>query len=164
MNSTPEFRLSSDSKALAQELAKAATGDVMTYADLSAIVGRDVQEAARSALNTARHVVQREHRIVFDVVIGVGLRRLESSEIVDLSDKARDRTRSIARRISKKLTCVEYDELPREKQTKHNAALSMFGLMKELASDGAQKRIEHKVENAALPSMKTAIEALRGIA
>jgi hypothetical protein len=162
---TPDFRLSSDSKALAVALAKVPVGETASYSSLTAAVGRDVQTTCRGALETARYIVQREDRMVFDVVRGVGLRRLLDGEIVDLSDRARDHARRHARRTVKKLICVDYGNLPRDKQTKHNAALSMFGVFSELASDKSQKRLETKIEQAGekLPAAKAAMEALGAI-
>lgn len=161
-NKQPEFRLSSDSKAIAAELRKVAVGETSSYATLTAVIGRNVQGASRGALETARHVVQRENRIIFDVVRGVGLKRLADGEIVDLSDKARDHARRHARRTAKKLVCVDYDALPKDKQTKHNAALSMFGVLGEMATDKSQRRLEAKVLTAGvqIPNAKAAMEAL----
>jgi hypothetical protein len=165
MSNQPEFRLSSDSKALAKMLIASGPGEVVLYEDLDKAIGRDVREAASGALHTARHIAQREHRMVFDAVRGVGLKRLADSEIVDLADKARDHARRHASRTAKKLTCVDYDALSKDKQTKHNAALSMFSVMAELSTDKAQKRLESKVKDAdaQLPNAKAAIEALGAV-
>ncbi|MGQ0595799.1 hypothetical protein [Aquabacterium sp.] len=161
----PDFRLSSDSKALAALLTSAGIGDVVTYAALSKAIGRDVRTSATGALHTARHLAQRDHRIVFDVVRGAGLKRLQDAEIVDLADKARDHARRHAKRTAKKLTCVDFEALPKDKQTKHNAALSMFSALAELSTDKAQQRLERKIEQTQeqLPVAKAAIEALGAI-
>lgn len=165
MNTQPEFRLSSDSKALAKELEAVEVGATVSYSQLTAAIGRDVQGGGRGALETARRIVQRDHRAVFDVVRNTGLKRLADSEIVDLSDRARDGLRHSARRIAKKLVCVDYQKLTAAHQCKHNAALSMFGAIAEMATDTAQRRLEKNIQanTEQLPAAKAAIEAL-GIA
>ena len=163
MNTTPDFRLSSDSKALAKVLETIAVTVVVPYADLTKVIGRNVQTVGRQAMDRARAIVQRESRMVFDPVRGVGLRRLPDGEIVDLSDKARERIRRVSRRTSKKLTCVDYGALTREKQTKHNTALAVFGVLVEMTSEKASKRLRAEVEAAgdgSLPIAKSALAAL----
>ena len=164
MNKQPDFRLSSDSAALVKVLERIPVGGTISYGDLSSAIGRDVT-LFRGALETARLVVQRESCMVFDVVRGEGLRRLADDEIVDLSDKARDHARRHARNTAKKLVCVDYDSLSKPKQTKHNAALSMFGALAELTTSGSQKRLEAKVEAAGtqLTSARAAMDALGAV-
>lgn len=158
----PDFRLSSDSKALAEKLLTVSVGETITYQDMSAIIGRSVQSIGRGALETARSIVQREKRIVFGVIRGVGLIRLNDSEIIDLADKAREHSRRHARRVVKKLICVEYSSLKKESQIKHNAAISMFGAISEISSTSSIKRLEKQIEETGseIPAAKAAIAAL----
>ncbi|MFZ4539334.1 hypothetical protein [Propionivibrio sp.] len=160
----PDFRLSSDSAALVKSLEHIAVGATITYAALSSVIGRDVTKF-RGTLETARRAVQRDNNMVFDVVRGVGMIRLNDSEIVDLSDKARAHFRRHSKRTSKKLICVNYSALPKDKQTKHNAALSMFGILSELTTSASQKRLEEKVELAGtqLPYARAAMDALGAV-
>lgn len=158
---TPLFRQSSDSAALIRFLSDIPVGGMATYDQLSAEIGRDIH-LFWHVLETARNRLVIDKRIVFDVVLMIGLRRLSDDEIVDLSDRARDKSRRHARRVARKLVCVNYDQLSREKQTKHNAALSLFAAMTELVSSGSQKRLEAKVEQQGtqLPAARAAIVAL----
>ena len=87
---TPIFETSTDSKTLAAVLAAATVGQIISYDELSKAIGRTV---TASKLSTARYIVQREQRIVFGAVAGVGLKRLSDAEIVALSDSARDHLR-----------------------------------------------------------------------
>ena len=164
MNKQPDFRLSADSAAIAKALEIIPVGGVISYASISSIVGRHVS-AFRGALETARRSVQREKRIIFDVVRSEGLRRLADDEIVDLSDKARDHARRHARKTAKKLICVDYASLSKQKQTKHNAALSMFGALAELTTSSSLKRLEEKVEvtGTQLASARAAMDALGAV-
>ena len=164
MNKQPDFRLSADSAALVKVLEQIPVGGLVSYSTLSSAISRDIT-LFRGALETARKAVQRESRMVFDVIRKQGLRRLADDEIVDLSDKARDHARRHARNTAKKLVCVDYDSLSKPKQTKHNAALSMFGALAELTTSGSQKRLEAKVEAAGtqLTSARAAMDALGAV-
>ena len=157
----PDFKLSSDSVAVMRVLEHVAIGEVVSYATISEAIGRDITKF-RNALESARRAVQRDKQMIFDVVRGIGMARLNDSDIVDLSDKARAHVRRHARRTAKKLVCVNYEALSREKQTKHNAALSMFGVISELSSPGSVKRLEQRIEQtgSSLPAAKAALAAL----
>ena len=159
------FQLSADSKTLASVLREVAKKDTISYAALSRAIGRDVRTECAGALRSARMLVQRENRMVFDSVRGVGLMRLADSAIVDLADKARDKVRKHARRTAKKLVCVDFDDLPNDKKIKHNAALSMFGVLSEISTDKSMKRLlSHPGINASqLPAAKAAMAALAAI-
>lgn len=160
------FQPSADSKTLASVLREAGKDAIISYDALSRAVGRDVRSECASALQTARSLVQRENRMVFDSVRGVGLLRLADSAIVDLADKARDRVRKHAKRTAKKLICVDFDALTNDKKIKHNAALSMFGVMSELSTDRSMKRLlaQPGINTSQLPAAKAAIAALAAIA
>lgn len=156
---TPIFETSTDSKTLAAVLAAATVGQIISYDELSKAIGRTV---TASKLSTARHIVQREQRIVFGAVAGVGLKRLSDAEIVDLSDSARDHLRRTTRKTAKKLHCVDYDAMPKDKQTKHNTALSMLGVIGELSTEKSTQRLSQLIESTgtSLPTAKAAIAAL----
>ena len=159
----PDFTLSADSKTLASVLKEAAVGETVSYERLSKAIGRDVREECRGALMTARRIVQRENRMVFDAVRGEGLMRLTDDSIVDLSDKGRDAIRRHSTRVAKKLTCADYDALSAEKKTKHNAALAIFGVLAAMTSDKSQRRLEAHVvssNTADIPAAKATLVAL----
>lgn len=158
----PMFAASADAKTLAHVLRQAKVGDTVAYKDLSAAIARDVCSDARAAMGTARAILQREDKMIFDAVRGEGLKRLADVEIVSLGDRARAHVRRVSRNAVKKIVCVDYDALPKEKQTEHNTALSMFGVFCELATDKSTKRLSSSVESAsaALPIAKASIAAL----
>lgn len=158
----PIFAASADAKTIAHILRQVVVGDVVLYADLSRAISRNVCTDGRPAMNTARAIVQREYRMIFDAVRGEGLKRLADDEIVSLGDKARDHVRRASRKVVKKIICVNYDTLSKDKQVQHNTALSMFGVFCELATDKSSKRLSCIVESAQaeLPIAKASIAAL----
>ena len=158
----PSFQLSTDSKALAQRLRECVVGDKLSYDALSAVIDRDVRIDGRGSLASARKIVMREHRIVFDVVRNEGLQRLNDTQIVSLSGKARDHIRKTTRKTVRALTCVDYDAMDRGQQVKHNTELSTLGVIAELTTERSIARLAVKVEEAGteIPAVKAAIAAL----
>lgn len=161
----PVFVASADAVKLAEMLAKTEVNQIVQYAKMSEIIGRDVLQN-RSLMQTAKAIVQRENRYVFAAVRNVGLKRLQSEDIVDLGDNARARIRRVASTTTKKLKCVQYDAMPKEKQVKHNTTLSMLGVIAELGSEKSYLRLEAKVKDVAstLPAAKASLAALGSIA
>jgi len=156
-------RISVDADILYRRLAETSPGDVVTYDELSAEIGRDVQSEARGLLNTARNKALREDRAVFGVRRGVGLERLGDVGVVETATESRGRIRRMSRRAARRLSCVDdFDNLPQEKKTEHNVAVSMFGAIYVATSKKGTKRLTGAVEsaNAELSLAKT-LEAWR---
>jgi hypothetical protein len=160
-----QIRPDSDSEAIARLLSALAVGEEVSYHDLTAAIGRDVQTVARAAMERARYRLERDERRVFGVVLGIGLRRLNDREIVATSDKARAHIRRTSRRAARTVLCSDYAALPREDQTKHNTALSVFGILEQMAGDKAYRRIEHGVRESGstLTDAKAAALALKDV-
>lgn len=153
-----------DASMLYDRLKKAAIGETVTYADLSAIIGRNVQGSARHLVYSAINKALREDHMVFEAVMGVGYRRLDDVEIVNCSDNAFVRVRRMARRQSAKLTSVSnFAALPNELKIKHNTNISMLGALTHLIRPASVKRLESHVMEAAtvLPSAKV-LEHVKG--
>jgi hypothetical protein len=69
--------MSTETRLLIHQLEQAfikETKDFVSYADLSKVVGRNVQKEARSSLTTARRYVEREHQVVIQVISKEGLK------------------------------------------------------------------------------------------
>ena len=158
---TPSFKLSADAVAIARAMESIEVGQVLTYEQITALVGRDFR-AVRAAVASAARLLQRERRIVFGNVRNVGFMRLRDEEIVDTYDQDRARIRRQSMRSAKRLVCVDYDALPKEKPVKHNLALSMLGTITEISSTGSLRKVESAIASCgtSLPAAKTAIAAL----
>lgn len=156
MNSIPEMSI--DTRMLADAMRDLASGDTITYAALSALIGRDVCAVARHVLASARNVVMRDDGIVTESVMNVGIKRLTSAEVVGATgDAVRRRIRNASKRAVRKLSSVAYDTLTPELKTKHNTDMSVLGVIAHCAKDSSTKRITKAVESAhaALPLAKT---------
>lgn len=136
------FVTSIDTRTLADALAKVDPGAFVSYSALSAIIGRDVTKAARGVLDAARRTVQRDTRIVFDVVRTEGLRRLVDPEIARSGDVTRGKIHRAASRGIKRVSCADYDKLADGDKVAHNASLSMLGAVKLFTTRRAVRKLE----------------------
>ena len=148
----PLFRASAESALLEKALADVAPGQTITYIDLNKACKSDVQSAARSALQTARRHLEREQRITFEALPNFGLKRLDQLEIVGAAAKHVRSVRRKSRRAVVQLACADYDKLPLEARSKHDAYSAFWmitgrmsearGVIKiEAASSAQQKQI-----------------------
>jgi hypothetical protein len=95
---------------LAQRLAALSPETFVSYADLSALIGVDVQER-RDLLSTARNLVRKEHGIVYDVVQNQGLVRLTNPGIIGHVDGRLGRLQRATHRTKGILDCVQPEGL-----------------------------------------------------
>lgn len=150
--------ISADTRIIYKRLASAQVGDTISYAELSELVGRDVQTSGRNTLNSARRMAMREDRYVFGVKIGVGLVRLDDSSIVDSGASGAVRARRAIRRGARVLSCVsDFNAMPNEKKIQHNAMLSLYGALHEAMRPAGIAKIETAVAKISgeLPMRKT---------
>ncbi len=151
-------QISIEAQILIKELSQLNPDDFISYTDLSALIGRDVQAEGRSALTTARRVVLREHGLVFSPIINKGLHCMTEEEIAQSGIYGITKIKRIANREKKKLHLgiKNFDSLSNESKIKHNAAASIFGVFQIMASSKSTKKIETAVaaSNDAIPSMR----------
>ena len=152
-----------DSRMLYQRLAEMDVGEFISYSDLSAIIGRDVQGEARNCLNTARFICERENDKTFGVVRNEGLKCLSSSEVVLTALSSVEHIRRTSRRQIKRMRCVkDYDGLAPEEKIKFNTYTSILAVMTTMTKGSNIRKIEAKVEETQdqLPYAK-ALEAFK---
>jgi len=91
-------------------------GDTISYADLTALAGVDVQER-RDLLDTARTYLREQHNQVFDVLTNVGLVCLSEAGKIGLGRKRRTFTHHYTTKTTRILQTVDLPQLsPVEKQ------------------------------------------------
>lgn len=95
---------------LAQRLAQITPDSFVSYSELSALIGVDVQER-RDLLMTARRLVQEQQGIVYDVVQNQGLVRLTTPGIVGHVDSRIQRLQRASHRTKAVADCVQPAEL-----------------------------------------------------
>jgi hypothetical protein len=166
MNTTKAIpELSVDTQTLERLLLTAETGSVVEYATMSAAIGRNVQTDARHIMESARRRVLRSHRMVFEPVIDVGLKRLDDEGIVSLGPAYVGRIHNMSRKAAQKLTAVQdFDALPNDLKIEHNVRLAQLGAVRHMSSSRAEKKLTGKIQDTAktLP-LRQCLDAMKSI-
>lgn len=140
-----------------QRLQRCEREEVVTYKELTDLIGRNIQ-AYRTPLTSATRKMLNYDNVDFQVVRGLGIKRVNDTEIVNSSDSTFVRIRRTALKKSKQLACVEkFNDLTEELKAKHNASLSVLGAIRQFSKRNTIKKIEGKVREAGatLPVAKT---------
>lgn len=157
-------KMSIDTTTLIKYLNEKNENGLITYDELNEVIGRNVQGEARGCLMTARHRLLVDEGIVFGVVRGEGIKRLNQEEVVDASDSHIVRSRRLAKRGFDKLTrgITDFTQLPPEKRIKHNVAATLFAAIRHMTKEKSMQKLVPAVEkaNGVLPVMKT-LEAFK---
>lgn len=152
------YDVSIDTLTIQRRLATLAIGETVDYRALSELIGRDVQRGGRHVLGSAIRRLQRDEHVVLAAVKGVGVQRLNDTQIASVGDGALARVRNIARRTRAALGCVQdFDGLPDAAKIKHNVAASVLGAIAHLSTPHQVRKLETRVSNAqceALPVAK----------
>jgi predicted AAA+ superfamily ATPase len=142
----PRFQLSLDTRLLYDRIKQAEVGELVTYEELSTIIGRDVRENGRASLLSARRVAKRDDRIVFGVIQTQGIIRLDDNEIVDTADAVLKTIGKRERNAAQTIAASNYESLDPEHRVRHNTSMSMMGALASLSKPSAYKRIRSAVE------------------
>jgi len=148
--------LSVDAQALARVLGESPVGEVVTYDALSKAIGRDVR-SARGLLYTAVRTVMRDSNAVFAAVRGVGLKRLESTEIVSVATQTVRHIRKASGRAMQKLACTDLSKLNESQKVSVFTHNSLLGALRVMSCQPSIKKLTEAVNsaNAELPIAKT---------
>lgn len=155
MKSIPE--MSADTRAVVDYLRKE-TEPVVPYAKLNELTGRSLNGKHRYILISALKHLLANDGLVYGAVRGVGIKRLNDTEIVAAGSETLPRIRRAARRGIKRLTSVQdFNALKPDDQTKHNALVSVLGVMAHAAKPKSLEKIEERVQQAkaSLPLKRT---------
>lgn len=140
------FEKSADTLIIENRLRNAVVGEMVSYDELTKLLGRDVRQFCRSSITSARHTLEGES-IFFDTVANEGLKRLTESEAVTKTAPSYvSRAKSAASRGMRVLQNVQYDNLDDNTKRKHLSTSAQLGAIKLFTSSKATKAIEGKVE------------------
>ena len=120
------IELSIDTQVIVKLLSEMAgkEGQIITYAVMGQAVGRDLQRHDRHILESARRIVFRDHRLVFDTVVNAGLKLMTDEEVA----RSGERTTAHIRRSAKKQLRVfgygirNFDGLSKDAKTERPSA------------------------------------------
>lgn len=135
------FERSENTGVLIGVLANKPIGTTLSYEELSAAISADVRNAAASNLRTAREIVERDYRQVWEVVVNVGLVRVDDGGIVHSSRRYLSRAHSAARRGLRRLLAADVDKLSNDQKTTYIERWSHLGLIKNATKPKAQEQI-----------------------
>lgn len=144
----PTFVASLEVRRLCAAFAETHTGDILTYKSLSALIGKDVQTEARSVLNSARKITQRELGYVFGTIYGEGLKRLSDIEIVQTGSETMVKIRRNSRRGAERIAHAAPEKLPIESRVQQNTFLSVLAMIHAASTEKRLKKLEEKVAQA----------------
>jgi len=140
-------RASVEAIELSKVLMATTEGDVITYTEMNVIAKCDVQ-VRNYVLQTARRIAQREKRIVFGTIIGIGIKRLSDEEIPEEGVSAIKRSRRVAQNGMKKMNCADIAKMTPETKIRAITTKTLLGLF---ASAGSRK-VMHLAEQGARQS------------
>lgn len=142
--------MSIDTQVLIKRLTQVAVGEVVTYDELSKLIGRDVRNGARGFLNTARHRLKRDDRAIFAIVRKVGVKRLDDFGIVKAGESGMQHIRNQTRRVVQTLGCVaDYENLPNDVKRAYNLTTAQAGMLAHITKPSTVKKIEARVSGMA---------------
>lgn len=156
------MQLSLETKALADRLRSVTFGETVEYVTLDSELKIQIQGAARGAMTSARRILLREG-IRFDVVRGIGMKRMTDSEIARSGSRSVRLIRGVAKREAAKMAALaDFESLPNDEKVQHNATLSVLGAVAHFSKPAQVRILEGAVAAAKswLPTAET-IEVMR---
>lgn len=133
-----------DSQLIRDRLSKMDIGETISYKELSTIIQKDITGHRHIFYTAAKSLMP--DGFVFDCVAGVGFRRLNDTEKVDVAANGFTRIRKIANKCIRQAQAVtDFDTLPNDKKLKHNMVLSIGGAVRLFTGSSGQKRVESAV-------------------
>jgi len=120
-------------------------GQTLTYAKASKTIGRNVQGGARSNLEKARRIVERESGARFATLQNQGIRRLATEEIPSIGAHARSKIHRLAKRGYRRLSGLSANDIAPAVQTQIRAERSQLGAIAEISNRRTHKKIDEAV-------------------
>lgn len=148
--------MSIDTRLIFERLDRAEIGDVVTYDELSEIIGRDLGECYHLTGTARKRLLG--NKKYFEAVPGVGFRRCNDSEKVAAGGNQLTKSRRACRRCVRITTSVDdWDAMTKEDRTRHNIQAATAGCIAGLTSQRRLKAIESRVSNEPEPIPQKAV-------
>ncbi|HUU86120.1 MAG TPA: hypothetical protein VMX17_00035 [Candidatus Glassbacteria bacterium] len=152
------FILSIETKQLLERLIKTKVGELVTYKEMTKIVGRDIRKEGSSIMYSARRKAVNDCQIVFITVTNKGIKRASDEEIANSGSSVIHKIRRTSHKGKKVLHCVEnFGSLTNESKIHHNASASFLGAIDLMTRPKKIIALEEKVkeESNSINVMKT---------
>jgi hypothetical protein len=147
-----------------EQLLELQPGELITYAELSALTGLSIQTDARYLLDAALRTALEEHNMVFENERNVGYRRLTDEDIV-VSMRRFRRARTQAKLGMQELSKVKFDQLENKHRITHNAKFYGYICIAGLSHEGTIKKVELRISSPeeVIVNTQQALELFRQI-
>lgn len=141
---SPSFRRSPETEILIAELEKLEVGAQVTYHDMHQSTGLPEEQAARlrSCLTTARKHLQKEKRMVFAPVNGVGIKRLDDEGIVSSGKVLVQRANRMLRRGLDRTLCAKVSGLGVEARREYNVVTGTLAALSHVSDRSTQTKAQ----------------------
>jgi hypothetical protein len=150
-NNNPIFKLSIEAQLIYKLLKECQIGDVITYQEINELIGRDIQKRL-NVLYTARKIARKYDNFIFDCIINVGIKRINSKEILGKeSTQTLKRIVSTTKNSVKNMNCIDYATLDNDERYRLNCTRSLMVVISETAK---QKTLESMQKDAAYVTPK----------
>lgn len=144
MADKPTFQLSADARLMISHLRNASVGQEFTYDELGKVISRKV-DGGSTAIQTAMRRLLRDADMVFGVIRGKGIKRLDDRSIVDEGSSAADRIRRAARRSFERMSKADFSALPREYQQRFSAHTSIMATLAHMTGSAQIGKLEKQM-------------------
>lgn len=143
----PMFEKSNDTGILEAKLRELDIGQMVTYEELSAAIGRDVREFAVSSLYSARRIIERDG-IHVGTVRGEGVKRLTPGGCVDKAHSYVERSRRSARRSRQTLETTDLEGMSQVEKSRVFALSAQAAAVEMLGSRKSTKKLTAAAEES----------------
>ena len=151
--------LSSDAATIIQRLRRMLVDEVLSYGEISALIGRDILGCSH-ILRTARHRVLKDDAIHTAAIATIGVKRMSSAEAGRALAHGLRRARSAARKGRLRASKLIIDEIPQDERALVFARASLL----ELIDYGGSAKAQSKALAAAAASDERVLPLRRMLA
>ena len=144
-NNKPSFHASAETQAVVKRLLNTQVGDIVTWDEIGKTANTGSMLAIRSASASARRILLRENAYVFSAVHGIGIKRLDDSEIVDLGRARVTHVRRYTRKTKGILSSFDITKLTPEKKTEALLLQAQTGAIELSSSLATSNKLEQKI-------------------
>ena len=141
------MEISIESQLLIDYLSKVSTKRLVTYGQLSKLVGFEVS-GGTSQLQTAKRNLIRDYDMVFDVVRGKGVVLMTDKEVIDSTPRDFEKVRRTLNRSKKKIAVVNYDKLTHSYKQRWNVMATNLATLYHFTKKKTLTQITERVKEA----------------
>lgn len=140
-----KFTLAPTTRNMAEVMRSVPVGATATYADLAASLGVRPDREAKSIIRRARLLLFERERIVFETILGVGLKRAVDGDLPRLAGLHVGRAMNDVDRGLQTIAITDVSKLAADERRDYYTHSAVLGV---LAITGARKTVERIAEKA----------------